>query len=130
MLLPIMVLACAGLCITAYTYAVERRISNDPAYKPVCDISDRISCSKPMQSPYANLFFVSNALVGMGFYTVVLLLALFDARLLLAILTAGSCVASLGLAYLLYFKVKAFCLLCTALYVINATLFYLSLLVD
>ena len=119
MMFIIMLLAALGLAVSIYTYMIEMRMKQDPTYKPVCDLSDRISCSKPMQSVYRNLFFVSDAMVGIGFYAAMIILSLFGTKTLIIAGAALSCGASCILAYLLYFKVQAFCLLCTALYIIN-----------
>ncbi len=127
MILSIILLAMIGFSISLYTYLTELKVKENPDYKPVCDISDRISCSKPMKSQYANIFFISNALVALAFYTSLIPFALVNATHLLVFLTGISCIASVGLAYLLYFKIKTLCLLCTAMYIINALLFYMSL---
>ena len=127
MLIAIVVVAMLGFCVSWYTYVTEKRKKREPEFKPFCDLSDYVSCSKPMQSPYANLFFFSNALVGMVFYLVVAALAALHLAHFLLIVVAGGCLVSCVLAYLLYFKIKALCLLCTSLYLINALLLYLSI---
>lgn len=119
MITPIIIVACIGLCISLYTYSVERAIQSDVHYKPACDISDRISCTKPMQSPYANMFFISNALVGVLYYVLIMALTLLHASTLLTMAASVACVCSLVFAYILYVKVEAFCILCTSVYVIN-----------
>ncbi len=125
-MMTFMVLAALGFGISLYTYLLERRVKQEPNYKPVCDLSDRISCSKPMKGPYANIFFFSNAVVGMMFYVVIGLLAMMHAQTLLFIAALGGCLVSCVLAYLLYFKIKSLCLLCTSLYIINGLLLYFS----
>ena len=120
MMLTIVLLAVAGFCISAYTFFVERKIKQTATYKPVCDISDRISCTKPMQSPYANLFYVSNATMGMLFYVGIGILAWLDMFTLVLVGAVVSALTSCFLAYLLYVKIKVLCLLCTSLYIINA----------
>jgi len=120
-------LACLGFCISLYTYIIERKIKETPDFKPVCDISDRISCSKPMKSAYSNIFFFSNALVGMAFYVLVAFLAVLQIEWLLALVIISGCIVSCFLAYLLYFKVKSLCLLCTSLYIINFLLLLIIL---
>jgi vitamin-K-epoxide reductase (warfarin-sensitive) len=127
MIISIFVVALVGFGISLYTYLLEEKIKRVPDYKPVCDISDRISCTKPMKSPYATLFYFSNAIVGMVFYALVALLALLEMHKLLIILIIAGCVVSCVLAYLLYFKIKSLCLLCTSLYIINGILLFLSL---
>lgn len=119
MIQPIIVLAAIGFCISLYTYWVERKIKTEPTYKPVCDLSDRISCTKPMLSKYANLFYFSNALIGTTYYVAVALLAYLQMTQLLLIITVAAAITTIALAYLLYFKIKAFCILCTSLYTIN-----------
>lgn len=123
----IIILAIIGLFISLYTYWVEQKIKRDSAYKPVCDLSDRVSCSKPMLSPYSNIFFFSNALIGTTYYIAVIFLSYFNMVKILFIIALGACVMSAGLAYLLYFKIKSLCLLCTSLYIINVLIFGLLL---
>ena len=120
-------LASVGFCVSLYTYFVERKIKAEPDYKPACDLSDTVSCSKPMKSIYANLFFVSNAVIGMGFYVLVIILTLLHAYTLLFLAIVGSCIASCILAYILYTKIKSFCILCTSVYVINFLLLIATL---
>lgn len=127
MITSIFVLAIIGFCISLYTYIVEEKIKREPDFKPVCDLSDRISCSAPMKSKYANLFYFSNAFVGMGYYLIIAIFAFFNLGTLLAIATVCGCLISAVLAYLLYFKIKALCILCTSLYIINIALLILSL---
>lgn len=127
MIVSIVLLASIGLCISIYTFITEKRLKQDPTYKPVCDISDRISCSKPMQSQYSNIFFVSNAIMGILFYAGMIGLALIDAQQLVLIGSVLSCAVSCVLAYLLYVKIQALCLLCTSLYVINIVMLVVSL---
>ena len=124
-MISIIIFACIGLCIAVYTYVIERKIKEDPTYKSVCDISDRISCSKPIKSAYANVFFFSNAVMGILFYVLVGILAFFHAPILLLITMVAGCISSCVFAYILYFKIKALCLLCTSLYVVNGILLYL-----
>lgn len=119
MIISIFILACIGFAISLYLYFVEQKMKSDITYKPVCDISDRISCSKVIQSPYSKLFMVSNVIVGMVYYAIVAVLALFNMSKILVIAAVGGALASCYLAYLLYFKIKSFCVMCTSLYVVN-----------
>lgn len=122
LMICVVVLACIGFALSLYASIVEKKLKDDPAYKPACDISDRISCSKVATSSYANLFFVSNALAGMLFYALVIILTVFDyERLLMIVLVCGA-LMSIYLAYILYAKIKSLCLVCTATYIINAAL--------
>ena len=124
--LSMAVLAIFGLVVSGYAYFVEKKIAQNPTYKAVCDLSDVISCSKPITSPYGKLFGVSNALLGIGYYTLFLILLLAQAKVTLYVLALGAFLFSLYLAWLLYFRIRAFCILCTTTYVINILLLTLS----
>ncbi len=127
MIVSIAILAAAGFTLSLYGYFTERRILLDRNYKPACDLSDKISCSKPILSEYGQLFFVSNALVGMAFYALLFLIAVLGFGKVAFVLSCGAIGASMVLAYLLYFKVGSFCLICNAIYAVNIALFILSL---
>lgn len=124
----ILILAIIGFCIACYAYYVERKMKTDATYRPACDINDRISCSKAIQSPYAKLFILSNSILAMIYYTVVGLLAFMGLHTLLIAATVFGVVTSCFFAYLLYFKIKTLCLVCTSLYIINIALLIASLL--
>lgn len=120
----IIILSIFGFCISLYTYLLEKKIQRVPSYKPMCDISDKISCTKPMKSAYASLFYVSNTLIAMIFYLLIFCLAFLQAQTLLLVSIICGCIASCILAYILYFKIKSLCLLCISLYVINFLLLF------
>jgi vitamin-K-epoxide reductase (warfarin-sensitive) len=115
----LLILALLGIGISAYAYVVEYKLRKDPLYKPVCDISERISCSKPLLSPYANLLGISNAALALAYYFLVAMLALLNADKTLTVVSILGCIASLFFAYVLYFKIRTVCLMCTALYILN-----------
>lgn len=127
MIFSIALVAAVGFALSLYGYFVERKIMENPAYKPACDLSDRISCSKPILSAYGKLLFVSNTLVGMAFYGLVFVLALLGLAYPIFLLACIALGATLVLAYILYFKVGSFCLICHAIYLVNIVLFVLSL---
>lgn len=122
----IIIVAVIGLCISIYTYTVERKIKNNTTYKPMCDLSDRISCTKPMLSKYGNLFYFSNAFMSIACYVLIILLAALNAHTLLFFAAAGICLVSVFLAYLLFFKIKSFCILCVSMYTINFIILVLA----
>lgn len=121
-----LILAVIGFIISLYTYITEQKIKKDLAFKPFCDISDRISCTKPMLSPYANIFFFSNALVGVLYYVLIGVLAYLNYINLIFYAAIISCIISCFLGYLLYFKIKSLCLLCTSLYIINFLILFFA----
>lgn len=126
MFLAIVLLAVAGFAVSLYAYFVERKVMADSNYKAACDLTDHISCTKPLTSQYANIFFISNTTAGMIFYALIALTGFFEMTQLLFILSCAGVISSLILGYLLYVRVKALCLLCTSLYIINLLLFVIS----
>jgi vitamin-K-epoxide reductase (warfarin-sensitive) len=119
MIIILLALALGGFAISAYAYITEKKIKNDATFKPACDLSDRISCSRVMLSPYANMLLISNALVGIAYYAGIAILAMLNLVNIIFYAAIASCAVSCFLAYILYFKIKSFCILCTTLYVIN-----------
>ena len=51
----IILLTLAGIVISIYAYMVEMNIAQNPEYKPACDLSDKISCTKVMGSSYSKM---------------------------------------------------------------------------
>ncbi len=120
-------LAAIGLILSAYAYYVERKARRTPQYKPFCNFSARISCTKAFLSPYGHLFGASNSLLGIAFYAMILLVALTkQSTAMIALATAGL-LATLVLAYLSYMRQRNFCLVCSAVYAINIALFVLAI---
>lgn len=126
MLFHLMLLAVIGLAISVYSYLTEQRIKQDVNYKPFCDLSDTISCSKPLLSPYAKFFSISNSVAGIIFYSVMFVLGLLGMPKILMLSTLVACFISCGLGYLLYVRIQAFCILCSSLYIINFLLLWYS----
>lgn len=118
----LIVLALLGFCISAYIYYIEYSLKRSSNYKAVCDLSDKVSCSKVLLSQYSHLLYFSNAIFGMLYYATLLVLTLYHAHFLLFLATIIGCLVSLGLAYILSTRIKTFCLLCTSLYIINILL--------
>ena len=123
-----------GFCITLYAIYVEKSKN-----KPLCDINENISCTRVLRSPYghmiglmfklsrSNRFNVPNTYYGIMFYFGLMLYdvcPLPGKEVLLLIGAVMSCLASLGLAYILYFKLKDFCVVCVASYIVNLTILY------
>ena len=122
MIISVISIAMIGLVISAYGYFVESRIQADPTYKPACDISDIVSCSKPIRSKYGKLFLFSNTSLGFGYYTSMISLAAIDYAYLSFFLAIGGICASAIFAYILFFKIRAFCLICMSVYAVNVAL--------
>lgn len=128
MQLSLIFISLFGLALSFYAYLIERTLAKNPTYKPVCDISDKMSCTAPIKSTYSKLLSLSNAVWGMLFYTTIILMALLHMKQAALLITTIGIIYSIYLAYILAFKIRSWCLICTSLYIIDITLFVLSLL--
>ncbi|CAH0585778.1 unnamed protein product [Chrysodeixis includens] len=127
-----------GILISTYALNVEMSIQAKPDYKAFCDITEKISCSKVLNSEYAKGFGllpnesplkIPNCIYGIIFYCLSIFLSTFDQlqvvriQLLLSLCTIPMCVY---LAYLLAFVLHDFCVVCVSTYIINALLTVLT----
>jgi vitamin-K-epoxide reductase (warfarin-sensitive) len=116
-------LSLIGFGVSLYAYILEQRIHKNAQYKAACDLSDKISCTRTFTSPYAKLFFgISNTIIGMIFYAGMFVVAYLGLAKLAFLGAIAACLASLGFAYILYFKLRTVCLICTTIYVLNGAL--------
>lgn len=122
MVISVIIIAFIGLCLSAYAFFVEQKIAANPTYKPVCDLSDRISCTKPLASKYGKFFGVNNTVFGLIFYAAMIVAALFNAHTLMLYGAIAACCVTVVLAYILYFKIHSFCLVCSSIYLVNICL--------
>jgi vitamin-K-epoxide reductase (warfarin-sensitive) len=122
MIVSVMLIAAIGLCISLYGFFVESKISEDPTYHPVCDLSDRVSCSKTFLSPYGNILKFSNTVLGALFYATMILLAWLGYTQLVWYGALAAVLASVAFAYILFFKIQTICLICISIYIVNIAL--------
>ena len=120
-------LSVIGFFVSYYANFVDQKLKKDPNYQSACNISDRISCTKPIVSPYGKLLGFSNAYVGLVYYPIMAFLATFGNDLSLFILATGSLVFTLYLAYILFTKIKSLCLICLSIYAVNISIFLICL---
>lgn len=118
----VITIAMIGLIISLYGISIERKLQKDATYKPACDISDKISCSRPFLSPYRNIFGISNVWASALYYVAIICITIMNLPRLALITACGGVMVSVVFVYILYFKIKSFCLLCTSLYVVNIAL--------
>lgn len=127
MCFTIELIALLGLGVSLYAYWIEHKLSQNANYKAVCDISDKISCTKSLAGPYSAIIGISNTIIGIIFYTSMFWLAIGNYNKLLFIGAASSIIVSVYLAYILTFKVKTFCLVCFCIYIVNILLLIATL---
>ena len=123
----LLVTSSAGFLLSLYTFYVESRMGKGD-YKPACDISDRLSCTRAFMSSYGRLFGISNAVSGMGLYALMFLLAFYGMMNFAFYLASLSLLLTFYLAYALHFKVKSVCIVCYSVYAVNMLLFAFSYL--
>lgn len=115
----IIILALIGLALSLYAYHLEQKLKTDEQFKAACDINDRISCTRPLLSPYSNFFYYSNSFLGIVYYSTLAVLAFCGLHTLVLVMAIAGIIATCILAYLLYFEIKSICLVCTSLYIVN-----------
>ncbi|CAH1973704.1 unnamed protein product [Acanthoscelides obtectus] len=126
-----------GLGLSIYTYVVELQLEHDARYKPMCDISPHMSCSKAFTSEYGKGFgifgkssplYKPNSLFGLMFYSMIATLAfsnsMFITKVSLVLIVLSN-IISLWFAYVLYFILFDFCIVCVSTYIVNVFNFLL-----
>jgi vitamin-K-epoxide reductase (warfarin-sensitive) len=122
MMTTVIIICVVGLVISVYGIFVERKIQQDALYKPACDISDRISCSKAFLSPYGKMLGISNIWASAIYYLFIMAAAIMGYMTIVMIASAAGVLVSCYFAYILYFKVQSLCPICTSLYITNVVL--------
>ncbi|XP_064647857.1 vitamin K epoxide reductase complex subunit 1-like protein 1 isoform X2 [Lineus longissimus] len=131
-----------GIVVSMYALYIEVKKAKDKNYVAICDISDRMSCSKVLTSKYGKGFGIvgllvgndhflnmPNCILGIIFYILQLTLGYIVApwsNTALFYLSVASCIGSLYLACILFFVLKDICLICITTYFINGGLLYLN----
>lgn len=122
MMIVVLIIALIGLAISAYGINVERSIQTNNFYKPSCDISSKISCSRPFLSEYNKILGISNIWASALYYCVIIASTFMELPILSLIISIVGFAVSVAFAYILYFKIRSLCPICTALYAVNIAL--------
>ncbi|XP_065258975.1 vitamin K epoxide reductase complex subunit 1 [Emys orbicularis] len=137
-----LVLCALGLALSVYALHVESSRERDPGYRAMCDLSPSVSCSKVFTSRWGrgfglvedllgkhSIFNQPNSLFGIVFYILQTLLG-FSPSTLAAVTLVGTSVVSIAgslyLAYILFFVLHDFCLVCVTTYLLNGALLLLN----
>lgn len=132
-----------GLLLSCYGFYVETEMEKNHDYKAMCDINEAVSCSKVFASEYGKGFGIvgkilgensalnlPNPVYGMFFYGFMALVSFkqcANSSKVQRFLSILSNILSVYLAYLMYFVIQYLCVLCVALYMVNALLLYYSI---
>ena len=122
----IVVISGIGIVLSLYALFVKRQLEQNKDYKAICDINDKVSCTKAMGSRYGSLFIIPNSAFGVVFYGVMGLLAAFDELKAAFWLSVLAVLGSAYLAYISFFKLKVVCPVCSLIYIVNILLLALS----
>eukprot|EP00112_Aurelia_sp_Birch-Aquarium-sp1_P006568 Seg1721.15 transcript_id=Seg1721.15/GoldUCD/mRNA.D3Y31 product="Vitamin K epoxide reductase complex subunit 1-like protein 1" protein_id=Seg1721.15/GoldUCD/D3Y31 len=132
-----------GIVVSLYALYVEISKFEDNEFRAMCDISEAVSCSKVFTSKYGTGFGiiapifgersvlnVPNSLYGIAFYLLTMVLGFAKSNQTVAVLLLLSswlaCVGCIYLAYILYFILEDFCVVCVTTYVLNFFLLFLN----
>ena len=117
-----------GFLLSIYAFFVEKKIKKSNTYKPLCDISKNISCTKAFDSKYGSLTGISNSFAGIFFYLIIFFMAFLGQLNYIFYLAIISVIGSIYLAYTQITKIKSFCLVCSGIYLVNLLLLVFSYL--
>ncbi|XP_024427047.3 vitamin K epoxide reductase complex subunit 1-like protein 1 [Desmodus rotundus] len=132
----------AGILLSIYAYHVEREKERDPEHRALCDLGPWVKCSAALASRWGRGFGLlgsifgkdgvlnqPNSVFGLIFYILQLLLGMTASAVAALILMTSSIVSVVGslyLAYILYFVLKEFCIICVITYVLNFILLIIN----
>lgn len=122
----IQLLALLGFVLSYYAYTIEKKLQRSKNYKAVCDISKEMSCTTAFKSKYGHLAGFSNSVGGMVFYAAIYILTWMSLSPLIFMLAVFSFLGTLYLAYISFFKLKNFCMVCMSIYAVNILLLIIS----
>ncbi len=124
--IALLALSFTGFIVSVYALYVKHNLAAKKNYRPVCDVNDRVSCTKALGSEYSSLFILPNSFFGMFFYGVLALLSFFREIQALLVLSLLAVIGSFYLAYVSFFKLRVLCPLCTIIYAVNIALLAVS----
>ncbi len=124
--LTIAILSGIGVALSLYALYVKHKLQQDKGFKALCDINEKVSCTKAMGSEYGSFFIIPNSAFGVVFYAVMLLLGFFDEMKAVFWLSVLAVLGSVYLAYVSFFKLKVVCPVCMMVYAVNIFLLIAS----
>jgi len=120
------ILAILGFLSSSYAFWIYKSCQGGKNTAVLCNISNRFSCTKPITSRYGSFMGVANGLWGMIFYTLIFVLYAMGELNVIFTLSVLAVIGSIALAYVLYVKLKSFCIICNSIYLVNILLLLVS----
>ena len=134
--ISIILLAVAGIVVSVELTHVHYKVNTDPDFVSFCNIGEAVNCETVAASSYSELLGVPVAVWAIFAYVVLLGLGLAGTRRTevapsgfpgLVLLWASAAAAwTIAMAIISAVIIASFCILCGALYVVNAALFVLA----
>src|SRR5574341_1396924 len=132
--LPIVLLGAVGLGVSIAIEVVHRRLAADVNYASFCNVNPNVNCDVVLGSRYALFGGVSIAIWAILYYAGILGIAALIARAarartrarlgtLLFLIAIWGVLFSLYLAAIAFGVLRAVCLMCGALYIVNVAFF-------
>jgi len=112
-----------GFFLSIYALYEVTRLNKDPNYKPICDFSELASCSRAFFSREGNHFGLPNPFFGVLFYIMCFIALTLRLEIVLNYLLLFGLVSTVYLGYVLYFRIKSICVVCTLIYLVNIIMF-------
>ncbi len=122
----LIIISFVGFLFSLYLFYVEQKLEKNKNYKAVCDISDAMSCTFIAKSEYSHVGGIRNSIKGLLYYPLIIVLTLTGFIPLVFYLSVVSMIMTVYLAYVSYFKLKNYCVVCIGIYLVNILLFYFS----
>lgn len=139
-----MLICMVGILLSVYALYVELKKEKDPKYTATCDISEHMSCSKVFTSKYGKGFGLlphilgeksplnlPNGFFGIIYYSLCCITGFSNNRNLVklqVLFGIAGIVMAVYLAYILYFILYDFCVVCVTTYALNVVIFILSVI--
>lgn len=127
MYLLIQLLGATGFLLAGYAVWVSINAQRT-GYRALCDLSDHVSCTRAFTDERGRLLGFHNATLGAIYYLLISVFALLELTGVLVLISLLGVVASAYLAYVSYWRMRNFCVVCTAVYLVNIALLVLSIL--
>jgi uncharacterized membrane protein len=119
--LTIIAVSAIGFFLSIYAFSVMKKVRRDQSYTPFCDISSSVSCSRAFASRYGVTLGIPNPLAGIFYYSLVAAVSGLKPGWLLFLVIPALAV-TVYLAVISYVVQRNFCLVCSAVYVVNLVL--------
>jgi len=119
----ITILAIIGIILSVYILYVQSRVKKSKRdgtkYQAACDINDKYSCTGVVVTKYGRVLYLSNALIGIMFYLLVIILEQLKQNKEIIYLSYFAVLFSAYLFFTANYKLKKQCIVCNITHIIN-----------